>query len=227
MFYHTYHQQLSDSERAICLRLAQIIEQNLPEAEGKIWHGHPVWFLDDNPIVGYSLQKQGIRLMFWSGADFNEPSLSIRGGKFLDASVFVNDLASIQETDLVRCLEKSRHIQWDYKNIVRRKGRLEPVPGKFSLTPVPRQCEVGHWFIKSSDCPVCPDCEKARKVDHGLLAGLAAPARRALEAAGIHSEEALSRYRRNDLLALHGLGPSSLPILEAKLKAKGMDFKGD
>ncbi|MFM7857164.1 MAG: hypothetical protein ACKO96_35905, partial [Flammeovirgaceae bacterium] len=47
------------------------------KAENKIWHSHPVWFLDGNPIVGYSKQKKGIRLMFWSGADFDEQHLNI------------------------------------------------------------------------------------------------------------------------------------------------------
>jgi hypothetical protein len=57
-------------DRAICELLAREIDRGLPGAESKIWHRHPVWFLDGNPIVGYSKQKPGIRLMFWSGADF-------------------------------------------------------------------------------------------------------------------------------------------------------------
>ena len=112
-------------DQKICEQLATIINSELKEAESKIWHSHPVWFLDKNPIVGYSKQKAGIRLMFWSGADFDEQILNIRGEKFKDASVFYTNLYEIQIEDLKRWLQKSRNIQWDYKNIVKRRGQLE------------------------------------------------------------------------------------------------------
>lgn len=121
----TYNAQQTASDEAIANALAQFIDQELTEAESKIWHGHPVWFLNDNPIVGYSKQKQGVRLMFWSGADFEEDDLNVRGKKFKDASIFFNEVAEIEEHKLQRWLKKSREIQWDYKNIVKRKGRLE------------------------------------------------------------------------------------------------------
>lgn len=120
-----YNEQLEPAHQEVCDALAQEIDRQLPEAESKIWHGHPVWFLDGNPTVGYSRQKPGIRLMFWSGADFDEEGLSVRGKKFKDASIFYNDSTEIKKTILRRWLKKSREIQWDYKNIVRRKGRLE------------------------------------------------------------------------------------------------------
>jgi hypothetical protein len=120
-----YHATLDPLHKNICDLLADEICRGLPAAEGKIWHAHPVWFLDGNPIVGYSKQKAGIRLMFWSGADFREPGLHVTGAKFKDASVFYNDPAGVSTADLRRWLKKSEEIQWDYKNIVRRKGRLE------------------------------------------------------------------------------------------------------
>lgn len=120
-----YNNKLSQQDQEICNKLATMIDAELQEAESKIWHGHPVWFLDENPITGYSRQKPGIRLMFWSGASFEEEGLKVRGGKFKDASVFYNDVSEINSTDLKRWLKKSREIQWDYKNIVKRKGRLE------------------------------------------------------------------------------------------------------
>ena len=110
--------------RELCRLLAQLIVEHLPEAENKLWHRHPVWFIDDNPIVGYSKQKPGIRLMFWSGAGFDEPDLNVRGKKFKDASIFFNTLDEIDREALKRWLEKSRAIQWDYKNLIRRKGDL-------------------------------------------------------------------------------------------------------
>lgn len=120
-----YNQSQSVEDKAICEILAAEITEYLPQAESKIWHGHPVWFLNGNPITGYSKQKKGIRLMFWSGADFEEGNLNVKGGKFKDASIFYNDMADIVISDLKRWLEKSRNIQWDYKNIVKLKGVLE------------------------------------------------------------------------------------------------------
>lgn len=120
-----YNGKQEASYKEVCDLLAQEIDGNLPESENKIWHGHPVWFLDDNPTVGYSKQKPGIRLMFWSGADFEEDGLHVVGKKFKDASVFYNDVSEIDRLELRRWLTKAQEIQWDYKNLVRRKGRLE------------------------------------------------------------------------------------------------------
>ena len=120
-----YNQSLSQTDQEICSVLSESIEKHLPEANEKIWHAHPVWFLDGNPIVGYSLQKQGIRLMFWSGADFDEEDLKVRGQKFKDASIFFTSTLEIDDIKLSRWLDKSKAIQWDYKNIVRRKGVLQ------------------------------------------------------------------------------------------------------
>ncbi len=120
-----YNEKQEPGEKEVCGLLAEEIERELSGAENKVWHGHPVWFLDGNPIVGYSKQKLGIRLMFWSGANFEEPALDVLGKKFKDASVFYREVAEISKSDLHRWLQKAREIQWDYKNLVRRKGRLE------------------------------------------------------------------------------------------------------
>ena len=120
-----YNQKLVTGDKDLCDVLAAEIDRGLSGAESKIWHAHPVWFLDGNPIVGYSKQKLGIRLMFWSGTDFDEAGLNVVGKKFKDASVFYNDASEINKTDLRRWLKKAKVIQWDYKNIVRRKGKLE------------------------------------------------------------------------------------------------------
>jgi hypothetical protein len=101
-----YNNQLEPEEKFICETLAVEINKGLPEAENRIWHAHPVWFLDDNPIVGYSKLKPG-------------------SGKFKDASILYTDAEQIDTDDLQRWLEKSRNIQWDYKNVVKRKGVLE------------------------------------------------------------------------------------------------------
>lgn len=120
-----YNEKLATADNEICNELATIINVELTNAESKIWHAHPVWFLDGNPIVGYSKQKKGVRLMFWSGADFEEANLNVKGVKFKDASIFYNNVSEIEKSDLKRWLMKAIAIQWDYKNIVKRKGQLE------------------------------------------------------------------------------------------------------
>lgn len=120
-----YNERQSTVDKEICDLLATTIMDELPEAENKIWHAHPVWFLEGNPTVGYDKLKDSVRLMFWSGADFGEPQLKPGTGKFRDASVRYTSAKQIDVADLRRWLRLSREIQWDYKNIVKRKGRLE------------------------------------------------------------------------------------------------------
>ena len=120
-----YNDRQTPVDKEICDILAAAIDGELTKAESKIWHAHPVWFLDGNPIVGYSKQKKGLRLMFWSGASFDEEELNVHGGKFKDASVFYHAVEDVDKKDLKRWLKTSKEIQWDYKNIVKRKGQLE------------------------------------------------------------------------------------------------------
>jgi hypothetical protein len=120
-----YNNNQSSTDKELCNLLAKTIDSQLTEAESKIWHTHPVWFLDGNPVVGYSKQKAGWRLMFWSGAGFEEEKLSVIGKKFKDASIFYTSIEQVNTKDIKRWLAKSREIQWDYKNIVKKKGQLE------------------------------------------------------------------------------------------------------
>lgn len=119
-----YNASQTIDDQEICGILAQQIDQHLPEAESKIWHAHPVWFLDGNPIVGYSKLKKSVRLLFWSGQTFEEEGLQ-NEGSFKAAEARYTIATDINTKDLKRWLKKSREIQWDYKNIVRRKGQLE------------------------------------------------------------------------------------------------------
>ncbi|MEZ5346592.1 MAG: DUF1801 domain-containing protein [Pyrinomonadaceae bacterium] len=120
-----YNENLDPADTEICNTLARIIDGELKVAESKIWHAHPVWFLEGNPIVGYSKLKDSVRLMFWSGSDFDEEQLEPGTGKFKDASFRYTSADQIVLTDLKRWLKKSQEIQWDYKNLVKRKGKLE------------------------------------------------------------------------------------------------------
>ncbi|HEX5624963.1 MAG TPA: DUF1801 domain-containing protein, partial [Saprospiraceae bacterium] len=120
----SYNDRQSPEDQLICNLLAREINTHLPEAENKIWHAHPVWFLEGNPLVGYSKLKNGIRLLFWSGQSFDEDALQ-KEGSFKAAEIRYTSVAEVNARHLARWLEKSRDIQWDYKNIVKRKGVLE------------------------------------------------------------------------------------------------------
>ena len=122
-----YNDSQADDDRAICTVLAREIDTALPAAENKIWHRHPVWFLDGNPVVGYSKLDGGVRLMFWSGQSFEEPALQPEG-TFKAADARYASVGDIKTRALRRWLTKAKTIQWDYKNIVKRKGRLERLP---------------------------------------------------------------------------------------------------
>jgi predicted RecB family nuclease len=88
-----------------------------------------------------------------------------------------------------------------------------------------RTCSQGHPYYKSSDCPTCPICEQERKPENGFLSLLVAPARRALEREEITTVEQLAKYSEDDILGLHGMGPSTIPKLRSALKAKGLTFR--
>ena len=119
-----YNQSLAPADAEICSLLAREIDAGLPEAENRIWHAHPVWFLDGNPVVGYSKLKGCVRLLFWSGQSFDETGLR-KEGSFQAAEARYMAASEVNLEDLRRWLGKARDIQCDYKNIVRRKWRLE------------------------------------------------------------------------------------------------------
>ncbi len=129
-----YNAAMKGEDKAIGDALAKAIDRGLARALGrgggecKIWHRHPVWFIEGNPIVGYSKLKDSVRLLFWSGQSFDEPGLT-NEGSFKAAEARYTSADEINSTVLSRWLKKSIEIQWDYKNIVKRKGRLEWLKG--------------------------------------------------------------------------------------------------
>ncbi len=122
----TYNAAQSAPWKTICAELAGEIDRGLPEAESKLWHGGPVWFLAGNPVAGYWVRKAHVQLLFWSGQSFDESGLRAEG-KFKAAEMHYTSLTQIVPEDIARWLQKSRLIQWDYKNIVKRRGRLEKI----------------------------------------------------------------------------------------------------
>lgn len=119
-----YNKSQKTGDKKICDLLLQEIDRNFPEAESKVWHAHPVWFLDGNPIVGYSKLKDSVRMLFWSGQSFDETELKPEGS-FKAAEIRYTSADQIHVDDLKRWFEKAKKIQWDYKNIVKRRGVLE------------------------------------------------------------------------------------------------------
>lgn len=121
-----YNNKQTSEDKAMCELLMNEIQKALPEAESKIWHGSPVWFLNDNPIVGYHKLKACVRILFWSGKSFDEEGL-VPGKKFQDASASYTSIEQIDTKMLKRWLAKSRDIQWNYKDIVKNKGKLSRI----------------------------------------------------------------------------------------------------
>jgi hypothetical protein len=121
-----YNTTQTPTNAAICTKLAVELSLGLPNATSKVWHGGPVWFLDGNPIAGYWVRKAGVQLLFWSGQSFDEQGLKPEG-KFKAAEAHYSEASEINSIDVQRWLAKAEIVQWDYKNIVKRKGKLEKI----------------------------------------------------------------------------------------------------
>ena len=124
---HAYNALQIAHAKEICDFLELTINKHLVGSTSKIWHRGPVWFVDENPVVGYWVRKNNeVQLLFWSGQSFDEEDLHPEG-TFKAAEIKYTDVQQIKITNLKRWLEKAKDIQWDYKNIVKRKGVLERI----------------------------------------------------------------------------------------------------
>ncbi|MGX9356428.1 DUF1801 domain-containing protein [Roseobacteraceae bacterium S113] len=119
-----FHAALSPEDRAMCEILHSELTKGLPGAEARMWHAHPVWFYGRNPIAGYSRLKATLRLMFWSGQSFPSPGLTA-SGSFKAAEIRFADVMEIDTAALAAWCRDAQAYQWDYANIVKRKGHLE------------------------------------------------------------------------------------------------------
>ena len=106
---------------AICTALAKLFSKSLPTAESKVWHGHPVWFIESNPVVGYSVKKSGVQVLFWSGQSFKAEGLKPLG-KFKAAAFDVEKTDTKTKTLLSSWLIEAEKIQWDYANVVKKRS---------------------------------------------------------------------------------------------------------
>ena len=188
-------------------KMRAIIRKVAPEAEEEIKYGIPTFILNGNLVhyggfknhIGFYPAPSGI-------AEFKEELSKYKGAK-----------GSIQFP-----LEKALPASLITKIVKHRlKENLLKAESKKKL----KLCPNGHTFYKSSDCPVCPICESERTTQNNFLDLLAAPARRALENNGIRTLKQLSKFREENILSLHGIGKSSIPILRKALKAGKLDFK--
>lgn len=116
-----YQGKLSADEVDICSALDKLITKALPKAQAKVWHGHPVWFVDGNPVVGYSLKKAGIEVLFWSGQSFKLEGLRAIG-KFKAAGIAVPTIKDLNKKAMTAWLTEALAVQWDYQNLPKKRS---------------------------------------------------------------------------------------------------------
>lgn len=122
-----YNASQTGNAKELCEFLESHIQKHLLESTSKVWHGGPVWFIDDNPVVGYWTRKDNkVQVLFWSGHSFDEEGLHPEG-KFKASGINYTTIKEINSKDFTRWLKKAKDIQWDYKNIVKKKGKLERI----------------------------------------------------------------------------------------------------
>jgi hypothetical protein len=109
-----YSQALTPELRAICEKLRELITAAIPEAASKVWHGSPVWFMDDNPVVGYSATAEAVNLLFWNGQAFGDPALQ-HVGKYRAAQAVFADAAQIDPKVIGQWLKKAKSDVFDSK----------------------------------------------------------------------------------------------------------------
>ena len=119
-----YQSELSVEDAEIGTAIIKLISKALPKAEGKVWHGHPVWFIDGNPVVGYSLKKAGIEVLFWSGQSFKLAGLTPLG-KFKAAKLEVPTVKGLDKKQLTEWLAEAIKIQWDYANLPKKRALVK------------------------------------------------------------------------------------------------------
>src|SRR5262249_36143203 len=101
-------------------RLRDLIEAALPKATSRVWHGSPVWFLEDNPVVGYNATAKAIHLQFWNGQAFDEAGLQLVG-KYRAAQAKFSDAAEIDPKAVRRWLKKARADVFDSKAFFKKR----------------------------------------------------------------------------------------------------------
>lgn len=118
-----YNQAQSETLQEVCRVLTKQITTGLPDASAKLYHANPVWFIDDNPIVGYDVAPDHVNILFWSGQSFSEAGLKAIG-KFKAAGTSYADIASVDVAQLQIWLGEAKTIQWNYRDLRAHNGEL-------------------------------------------------------------------------------------------------------
>lgn len=201
--------------QVILKKIREVICKAAPEAEETISYSIPTFFIKGNLVhfaayknhIGFYPSSSGIKA-------FKKELLKYKSSKGavqfpLDKPLPLNLISRIVKFRLKENLERAE------KKILHRSKSSKNI----------RICSKGHKYHKSSECPVCPGCEKERKPKAVYLSVLSAPARRALENQGITTLKKLSGYSENEILKLHGMGPASIPKLREALRKINLTFK--
>ena len=110
--------------RAICGLLRELIDVTLPKADSKVWHGAPVWFIGENPVVGYDATAEVVKLLFWNGRAFGDPQLK-PVGKYRAAHAVFSDCSEIDPVVIRRWLKNAASDVFDSQAYFKelRRGR--------------------------------------------------------------------------------------------------------
>ena len=109
-----YSQALTPEFRTMCDTLQELISAALPDAASKVWHGSPVWFMEENPVVGYNATAKTVNLLFWNGQAFGDPALQ-PVGKYRAAQAVFGDAAEIDPMVIRLWLKKAKSDVFDSK----------------------------------------------------------------------------------------------------------------
>ncbi len=193
-----------EAVQQMLLQMRSTIKKAAPAAAEKIGYGIPTFTLYGN-LVHYAAFKNHIG--FYPGAEgierFAEQLKGYQGAKGSVQFPFGEKLPLKLVGNIVNF-------------------RVQQNEEKALLKKLAVRCSNGHVHPKNTPCPLC---KKSPVKETGIYEGLSAPAKRALENAGIKTLETLSTYTEREILLLHGVGPSSLPLLKKRLAAKRLAFK--
>jgi hypothetical protein len=118
-----YSEGLPKELAGICKLLQKEIEAALKTATSRIYYSMPVWFIADNPVVGYKASSRHVILLFWGGQSFADNGLKA-AGKFKAAEIKYSKVREIELPALRKWLKQSKKFIWDYNNL-RKTGSLK------------------------------------------------------------------------------------------------------
>lgn len=217
---NTFVAKYAPSHQAYVQKLRRIIRSADKRIQERIkWNAPSYYYKEDIVTMGPARQDKMLLV-------FHHPLVVQIDSKILEGDYKDRRLVWLEDMKAILKAEKEikRIVKWLVVQIDKKPKAL-PKTQASAKKGIKKICSKGHVFYKSSECPVCPKCEALKNVSAVFLSQLSAPARRALENQGIKSIKELSKYSEKQILALHGMGPGSLPKLRSALKSAGLKFK--